>query len=103
PLGGQRPLRDALHRLRERRAFRDRDDRGEQWRCCDRWPRTLMNKWNGREFAARHGCPLPELYWRGSDPRAAPLESPPDRFVIRPVFGAGRRGAMVVVDGEERL
>jgi TupA-like ATPgrasp len=96
-------VRDAVHRVSERRAFRSRNDPESVWRCCERWPRTLLNKWNGREFAARHGCPVPAVYWRGSDHASAPLEAQLDRFVIRPVFGTNRYGAAVVVDGEERL
>ena len=63
----------------------------------------MINKWNGREFAARHGFPLPELHWWGRDRAAAPLESLPDRFVVRAFFGQQRRGVRVVVDGEEVL
>jgi teichuronopeptide biosynthesis TupA-like protein len=96
-------MRDAAHRLVERRAFRSRHDPDDVWRCCAAWPRTLMNKWNGREFAARNGCELPELYWTGSDHEHAPLESLPGAFVIRPVFGAMKRGVAVVADGRELL
>jgi TupA-like ATPgrasp len=98
-----RTLADAAHRLRERREFRRRDDPAEVWRCCAAWQRTLMNKWNGREFAAAHGCSVPALYWSGSDHARAPLDSLPSRFVIRPVFGTMRRGVAVVVDGRELL
>ena len=101
--GGERPLRDALHRLRERRAFRSRDDPAPTWRCCERWPRTLLNKWNGREFAARHGLGLPELYWHGAAHASAPLRDLPERFVIRPVFAVAGSRVAVVVDGEELL
>jgi hypothetical protein len=98
-----RACREAIHRLRERRAFRSRDDPDEAWRCCEFWPRTLLNKWNAREFAAKHGCSLPELYWRGSDRSKAPIESLPSQFVVRPVFGSGRRGVLVVAEGRELL
>jgi hypothetical protein len=101
--GRGRTLRDAVHRLRERRALRSRDDPDEEWRCCELWPRTLLNKWNAREFAARHGCPVPVLYWAGSDHSRVPYESLPARFVIRPMFGAKRIGVAVVVDGEDRM
>jgi hypothetical protein len=94
---------ETIHRLREHRTFRHRDDPDDSWKCCAFWPRTLVNKWNGREFAARHGCELAELYWRGTDPVAAPIESLPSQYVVRPVFGTMRRGVLVVVDGEELL
>jgi hypothetical protein len=92
-----------IHRRREGRTFRHRLDPDEFWRCCAAWPRTLINKWNGREFAERHGCLVPELYWWGSDPARAPIESLPDHFVVRPVFGTVRRGVQVVADGWELL
>jgi hypothetical protein len=93
----------ALHRLRERRTFRSREDPAEDWRCCEFWQRTVINKWNAREFAARHGCALPELYWSGADLSEAPLESLPSRFVIRPMFGANKEGVAVMVEGSELL
>jgi TupA-like ATPgrasp len=96
-------LGEVIHRLHERRAFRSREDPDESWRCCASWPRTLVNKWNGREFAARHGCRLPTLYWSGRPLDRPPLESLPGRFVVRPVFGAGRRGVLVVAEGRELL
>lgn len=101
PWRGRSPA-DAFHRLTERRAFRRREDPDEAWRCCAAWPRTLVNKWNGREFAAKHGGDLPALYWSGSD-HAAPLDSLPSEFVIRPVFGAMKRGVSVVANGRELL
>ena len=94
---------DALHRLGERRTSRSREDPLEAWRCCVAWPRTLVNKWNGREFAARHGCRLPELYWRGGELSSPPLAALPDRFVIRPVRGMDKRGVLVVSHGTELL
>jgi TupA-like ATPgrasp len=100
--GGRRPG-DALHRLGERRARRSREDPDDAWRCCDFWPRTVVDKWNGREFAARHGCRLPELYWWGGPLSRPPLRSLPSRFVVRPVMGTDHRGVLVVVDGTELL
>jgi hypothetical protein len=100
--GRGRGLGDAVHRLHERHAVRRREDPDETWRCCERWPRTLIDKWNGREFAARHGCELPALYWRGPG-SGAPLESLRDQFVIRPVMGMDRRGVYVVAGGRELL
>ena len=101
--GRGRTLGDAAHRLRERRAFHSRDQPDQDWRCCEYWPRTLLNKWNAREFAAKQGCPLPALYWSGSDYSEAPVESLPSEFVIRPMFGTYRKGVAVVVGGRELL
>jgi TupA-like ATPgrasp len=95
--------RGSLHRLRERRALRSRKDPRDDWRCCEHWQRTVINKWNGREFAARHGCVLPALYWSGTDASAAPLGSLPSRFVIRPTLGANKQGVAVVLEGRELL
>lgn len=100
--GSGRGVRDAVHRLSERRAFRSREDPESDWRCCERWPRTLVNKWNGREYAARHGCVLPALIWRGTDHDEF-LDSRPDEFAMRPVFGAGRMGVAVVADGRDLI
>ena len=103
PWPGRRGVRDAAHRLRERRIFHSRDDPEEAWRCCGLWQRNLINKWNSREFAARHGCRVPELYWYGSDPAAAPIESLPEEFVIRPVRGAFKEGVHLISQGRELL
>lgn len=93
----------SLHRLRERHTLRSREDPDEDWRCCEYWQRTVINKWNAREFAARHGCVLPALYWSGADLSAAPLESLPNRFVIRPTLGANKEGVAVLLEGRELL
>ena len=93
----------SLHRRRERRALRSRDDPDDDWHCCKYWQRTVVDKWNAREFAAKHGCVLPELYWSGADPSAAPLGSLPSRFVIRPTLGANKEGVAVMVEGRELL
>jgi len=98
-----RTYRDAVHRLRERYTCRRRDDPEEAWRCCEFWQRTLIGKWNGREFAARHGCRIPELYWCGYAPAKLYLAPLPDAFVVRPLWGAVRRGVYVVADGQELL
>jgi hypothetical protein len=94
---------DVLHRLAERHRLRSRNDPDEAWRCCEHWQRTLIHKWNGREFAARHGVPLPELYWFGRSLWRLPVRSLPARFAVRPVFGRKRRGVYVVANGRELL
>lgn len=96
---GGRPL----HRLVELTARRRRDDPEARWRCCAHWPRTLIHKWNAREFALRHGCQVPALYWFGRRPAALPLEALPTHFVVRPVHGAGGRGVHVVAGDHELL
>lgn len=98
-----RAQRDRLHRLRERYTFRNRNDPTTTWRCCAYWQRTVVNKWNGREFAAKHGCPAATLYWSGRRLNALPFDTLPSHFVIRPVWGASRVGVYVVAEGHELL
>jgi hypothetical protein len=95
--------RGVVHWLRDQHTFRNREDPDETWRCCPYWQRTLIQKWNSREFASKHGCRVPELYWSGGPFARAPLESLPDHFVVRPVRGAGHRGVLVVSVGRELL
>lgn len=98
-----RSYAEAVHRLRERHTLRDAEDPDASWRCCKYWQRSLVNKWNGREFARKHGARVPDLYWRGRRVGAIPFESLPPRFVIRPVWGKLRVGVHVVVDGKDLL
>lgn len=101
--GSWRSYVEAARRLRKRHTFRSAEDPDALWRRGEYWQRTLVNKWNGREFARKHGAKVPDLYWRGRWVRAIPFESLPSRFVIRPVWGMARRGVHVVVDGRELL
>ena len=96
-------LRERAHRVRERLAWRDRDTPDERWRCCPLWPRTLLDKWNGRELAARHGAPVARLLWRGRAPTQRLLDGLPADFVIRPVAGTSRRGVFVLAGDHELL
>lgn len=98
-----RSYRNAPHRLLERHTFRRAEDPDPAWRCCQFWQRSLVNKWNGREYARKHGARLPELYWHGRRPSRIPFDSLPPRFVIRPVWGAIRKGIHAVADGKELL
>ena len=95
--------RDALHRTRERFALRSRSEPDAAWQCCPQWPRTLVNKWNSREFSQKHGCRVPALYWHGRWVAKVPYVSLPARYVIRPVWGTVGTGVHVVVDGRELL
>lgn len=101
--GAPLTLAGRLHRAREWRTFRRRDDPEAAWRCCPLWPRSLINKWNGREYAARHGLALPELYWRRFPLAPLPLAGLPARFVLRSVRGFGRRTVRAVVEGRDLL
>jgi TupA-like ATPgrasp len=93
----------ALRRLRASHTFRRATDSDALWQRDQYWQRTIVNKWNGREFAARFGARVPELYWFGRRLWTIPFESLPPRFVIRPVWGANRDGIHVIADGRELL
>lgn len=84
--------RQSVHRLRDRYQLRDRSWPMARWRCCDTWQRSLLNKWNSREFAAMHGVAVPELYWSGRRIGSLPLVRLPENFVLRPAWGAGGVG-----------
>ncbi|MCK6461712.1 MAG: hypothetical protein L6Q95_17655 [Planctomycetes bacterium] len=101
--GSWRSYGDAVHRLRERYTLRRAEDPDAAWRCCAHWQRSLVSKWNGREFARKHGARVPDLYWIGRRPSRIPFDALPARFVIRPVGGSFRMGIHVVVDGRELL
>ena len=94
---------DPIHRLRELFERRHRDDPDERWHCCEHWQRTLGNKWNSREFAVRHGCRVPELYWSGARLSSLPWGTLPPQYAIRPAFAGGRDGTFVIVDGLDLL
>lgn len=94
---------DMIHRFFERFRFRLYTDPELSWQCCDRWQRTLINKWNGREFAKKHGCPVPELYWYGRNIWKVPLQSLPPQYVIRPVWGTGRKGVYTIANQVDLL
>jgi hypothetical protein len=90
----------ARQEMRRRRSVRDPD---ESWRCCPNWPRQLLNKWNGREFAVRHGATVPELYELVGHTRHLVPESLPSPCVLRPLRGTNDRGVAVLVDGRELI
>jgi hypothetical protein len=85
-----------FHRLKEILFHRHQGDPEERWRCCANWQRTLINKWNSREFVKRFSVPLPELYWSGRWARNLPIDQLPESFVIRPLLEANMRGVHVV-------
>ncbi len=95
--------RYAVHQLRERYTLRSRDDPDDAWRCCAFWQRTLISKWNSREFVAKHGGRVPALYWRQHVPSRGQLAALPSHFVIRPVWGTSRQCVYVVAAGRDLL
>jgi hypothetical protein len=56
----------------------------------------LSNKWNAREFARKHGCSVPALYWYGRRPAHLSLEKLPSNYVIKPALGQSCRQVYVM-------
>jgi hypothetical protein len=105
PGGWRNPAtwRRPLHRLIERHQLRQRTWPISQWHCCDHWQRSLLNKWNSREFASMHGVKVPELYWYGRCIADLPLDSLPEHFVLRSAWGTQKRGTHVFAGGRDLL
>lgn len=96
-----RQLALRLHRFRERYSWRTGDEPDARWHCCDRWQRTLMSKWNARQFARHLGCRVPALLWSGWRTSHLPVHSLPDCYVVKPNFGTMGRGVHVMAEGVE--
>ena len=90
-------------RRRQKRVLRNASDPESVWQAGKYWQRTLTNKWNAREFAKKHGCQVPELYWSGTDASDIPFETLPEHFVIRPAWGSGDAGVFVVAGEHDVL
>lgn len=95
--------RHLFHRLKENYSLLDKDDPDTRWHCCDLWQRLLSNKWNAREFVQRYAVRVPALYWHGRRLSALPINALPDHFVIRPIWGAARRGIYVFAQDRNLL
>lgn len=59
----------------------------EKWKDVKNWQRKLSNKFNSREFAVKHSCKVPQLYWRGRNSDSIDFDILPDQYVIRPTVG----------------
>lgn len=70
-----------------RNAPMDASDPMEKWRGIENWQRRLSNKHNSREFAKRHRCRVPQLYWKGREVGEIPFDTLPEQYVIRPTIG----------------
>ena len=95
--------RRPLHRFLDTHSLRSRDWPMSRWRCCGQWQRSLNNKWNSREFAARLGVPVPRLHWAGRNLLRFPTNSLPTRCVVRRAWGAASLQTHIVIDGHELL
>ena len=87
------------HPIKECHALLESDAPPERWKCCPWWQRKLSNKWNSREFAARHGLHVPELYWHGRDVDEVPFASLPDHYVVRSTTGHTRQNVLIMSEG----
>jgi hypothetical protein len=105
PGGWRNPAswRRPLHRLVERHQLRQRVWPISRWHCCDYWQRSLLNKWNSREFAMMHGVKVPELYWYGRGIADLPFDTLPEHFVLRSAWGTQKRGTHVFASGRDLL
>ncbi len=65
----------------------DASDPIEKWEDVNNWQRKLSNKYNSREFAAKHNCKVAKLYWKGRDYSSVNFDNLPDHYVIRPTIG----------------
>lgn len=59
----------------------------EQWKDVKNWQRKLSNKYNAREFAKKHNCKVPDLYWKGRNYDTNNFAELPLNYVIRPTSG----------------
>ena len=91
-----------MRRLEQRYSLLDATQPDSRWRRGEFWQRRLNNKYNSREFAKRHGVDVPELYWKGRSLRDLPWGSLPSQIVVRPCWGAVRKG-VYVLDGDRDL
>lgn len=91
----------SVHRILDRVVLRSRTMPIARWRCCDVWQRSLLNKWNSREFASMLGVRVPELYWWGRDAARMPIDEFPASFVIKPAWGSRSRGVHVISHGTD--
>jgi hypothetical protein len=96
-------LVDAIVRRRQRTTLLRHSDPDRRWHAGRHWQRRLNNKWNSREFAKKHGFPVPELYWMGGDPTKIPFDELPANYVIRTCWGASALGVFTMVSGHELL
>lgn len=70
-----------------------------KWRDVRYWQRKLSNKANAREFAKKHGCRVPALYWWGRDINEINFNNLPDQFVLKPTIGHSSKHVYVMNKG----
>lgn len=90
---------NALNAEEVRNTMMSREDPIEKWKDNDYWQRKLSNKFNAREFAIKHGCSVPELFWKGSDVENINFSALPPQYVIRPTIGHSCNNVFVIKNG----
>ncbi|RYY37990.1 MAG: hypothetical protein EOP46_00515 [Sphingobacteriaceae bacterium] len=63
------------------------------------WQRMLSNKANALQFAAMHGCNVPDIYWQGRDIETINFDALPPQFVIKPTIGHSCNNVFLMNDG----
>lgn len=71
----------------------------EKWRDVINWQRKLSNKQNAREFAKKHGCKVPELYWYGRDIDKLDFKNIPAQYVLKPTIGHSSKNVYLMDNG----
>lgn len=89
------PEREVIHH-----DFLDSSAPSEVWKGGENWQRRLSNKYNSREFAKKHGCKVPELYWRGRNVGEIDFKKLPDHYVLKPTLGHACKGALLMSKGK---
>ncbi|WP_242916175.1 ATP-grasp fold amidoligase family protein [Pontibacter liquoris] len=74
----------------------------EKWQDVAHWQRKLSNKYNAREFASKHGCRVPALFWRGREVNMIDFDALPPQYVIRPTIGHSSQ-KVFLMDGAVNL
>jgi hypothetical protein len=81
-------------------------DRGKRWRVkaapdsrLAEIQTVLRNKSTGRQFAAAHGCRVPELYWFGKATEPPDFSKFPPGFVLKPDQSHSTQGVVVYRNG----
>jgi len=82
-----------------RNTIMDAENSIDDWKNVRDWQRRLSNKYNAREFAAKHGCKVAALYWVGRDVEDIDFKSLPKNFVIRPSIGHSSNLVFLMKDG----
>ncbi|MEJ7685393.1 MAG: ATP-grasp fold amidoligase family protein [Segetibacter sp.] len=70
----------------------------DKWKDVKNWQRKLSNKNNAREFAKKHGCRVPEIYWRGRDIDNINFNNLPSQFVLKPTIGCSSKLVFLMND-----